>query len=162
MDQAQAEALVETHGQAVYRLAYARTLNRADAQDITQEAFLRLVAAAPDFRDAAHCRAWLLRVAMNCAADLRRREKFRRHVSLEEADQLAAPADREGDAGVLEAVGALPEPYRAVVHLFYYEGMSTAEIARVLGLREGTVRVRLSRARDKLRILLDGTEGAHV
>ena len=162
MDQAQAEALVEAHSQAVYRLAYARTGSRADAEDITQEAFLRLVAAAPAFRDDAHCRAWLLRVAMNCVTDLRRREKGRRHVPLEEAAELAAPPEPEEDESVVEAVLALPEDYRAPVHLFYYEGMSVAEIARVLGQREGTVRTRLSRARVKLRAMLEGTEGSHV
>ena len=57
---------------------------------------------------------------------------------------------------------ALPERYRAVIHLFYYEEMSVAEIASILGLREGTVRTRLSRARDKLRAMLEGTEGTHV
>ena len=56
----------------------------------------------------------------------------------------------------------MPERYRAVIHLFYYEEMSVAEIASILGLREGTVRTRLSRARDKLRAMLEGTEGTHV
>ena len=161
MEQEEAQRLVEAHGQAVYRLAYARTGSRADAEDITQETFLRLVFAAPSFRDGDHCRAWLLRVALNCAADLHRSAWRRRSAPLEEAAALAAP-EREED-GVLEAVLALPEAYRAPVHLFYYEGMSVAEIARVLGKGEGAVRTRLSRARRMLREMLMETEGeAHV
>ena len=161
MDQQEAQQLVEAHGQAVYRLAYARTGSRADAEDITQETFLRLVAAAPVFRDENHCRAWLLRVALNCAADLHRSAWRRRRVTLEEAAAVAAPEPAED--GVLDAVLALPEAYRAPVHLFYYEEMSVAEIAQVLGKREGTIRTRLSRARVMLREILSQTEGeAHV
>ena len=147
MDMREAEALVARHAQAVYRLAYARTGSREDAEDVTQETFLRLVRTAPEFADEDHCRAWLLRVAMNCAGDLFR-SAWRRHTRpLEEAEQVPAPEE----GGVLEAVLALPERYRAPVHLFYYEGLSTAEIAAVLGKSEGAVRTRLSRARAMLR-----------
>ena len=136
MDMREAEALVARHAQAVYRLAYARTGSREDAEDVTQETFLRLVRTAPEFADEDHCRAWLLRVAMNCAGDLFR-SAWRRHTRpLEEAEQVPAPEE----GGVLEAVLALPERYRAPVHLFYYEGLSTAEIAAVLGKSEGAVR----------------------
>ena len=158
MEQEEARRLVEAHGQAVYRLAYARTGSRADAEDITQETFLRLVAAAPDFRDEGHCRAWLLRVALNCTADLHRSAWRRRRVPLEEAAELTTP-EAEPEDGVLEAVLALPEAYRAPIHLFYYEEMSVAEIAQVLGKREGTIRTRLSRARAMLRAILSETEG---
>lgn len=154
MDMREAEALVARHAQAVYRLAYARTGSREDAEDVTQETFLRLVRAAPEFADDDHCRAWLLRVAMNCAGDLFR-SAWRRHTRpLEEAEQLPAPEE----GGVLEAVLALPERYRAPIHLFYYEGLSTAEIAAVLGKSEGAVRTRLSRARTMLRGVLEECE----
>lgn len=154
MEIREAEALVARHAQAVYKLAYARTGSREDAEDVTQETFLRLVRAAPEFADEDHCRAWLLRVAMNCAGDLFR-SPWRRHTRpLEEAGQLEAPEE----GGVLEAVLALPERYRAPIHLFYYEGLSTAEIAAVLGKSEGAVRTRLSRARAMLRGALEECE----
>ena len=154
MDMREAEALVARHAQAVYRLAYARTGSREDAEDVTQETFLRLVRTAPEFADEDHCRAWLLRVAMNCAGDLFR-SAWRRHTRpLEEAEQVPAPEE----GGVLEAVLALPERYRAPIHLFYYEGLSTAEIAAVLGKSEGAVRTRLSRARIMLRGVLEECE----
>ena len=164
MEQEEAQRLVEAHALGVYRLANARTGSRADAEDITQETFLRLVAAAPAFRDESHCRAWLLRVALNCAADLHRSAWRKRRADLEEADGMALPPPgEEGEDGVLEAVLALPEAYRAPVHLFYYEEMSVAEIAQALGKREGTIRTRLSRARVMLRDILTQREGeAHV
>ena len=156
MEREEAARLVEAHGQAVYRLAYARTGSREDAEDITQETFLRLVRAAPVFRDEAHCRAWLLHVAMNCTRSLFRRPWRRRDLPLEEAANAAAP---DGERGVvLEAVLALPEQYRAPVHLFYYEGLTVEQIAKILGLREGAVRTRLSRARGMLRDMLKEDE----
>lgn len=150
MDREEAARLVEQYSMAVYRLAYARTGNREDAEDITQETFLRLVRTAPAFRDGEHCKAWLLRVAANCAVDLHRSPWRRRSVPLEEAEQMAAPEPAEED-GMLASILALPEEYRVVVHLYYYEDLSTGEIAKVLGKREGTIRTRLSRARAMLR-----------
>ena len=141
MEREEAARLVEAHGQAVYRLAYARTGSREDAEDITQETFLRLVRAAPVFRDEAHCRAWLLHVAMNCTRSLFRRPWRRRDLPLEEAANAAAP---EGERGP--------------VHLFYYEDLTVEQIAKILGLREGTVRTRLSRARGMLRDMLKEDE----
>lgn len=161
MDRLEAEELVREHGQAVFRLAYARTGNKADAEDVTQETFLRLVHKAPHFRDRDHCRAWLLRVAMNCAGDLFRSPWRRRTRPLEEAEGISAP-EREED-GVLPVVLALPERYRTVVHLFYYEELSVAEMAVVLGKGEGAVRTRLCRARRMLRDMLEEREEeAHV
>ena len=151
MEREEAEWVVQRHGQTVYRLAYARTGNREDAEDVTQETFLRLVRAAPKFRDEDHCRAWLLRVAANCANDVFR-SPWRRAQPLDE--RLPAPAPEEG--GVLEAVLALPGKYRLPVHLFYYEGLSVAEIAAVLGKSESVVKTRLFRARGMLRLALEG------
>lgn len=157
MDREEAARLVERYGTMVYRLAYARTGSREDAEDITQETFLKLVRAAPAFREEEHCKAWLLRVAANCAEDLHRSPWRRRVVPLEEAGEMTTPEWEAGDMG--EVLSVLPEDYRVVVHLYYYEDMSTAEIARVLGKREGSIRTRLSRARKMLRQILSETEG---
>ena len=152
MERTEAERLVSRYGQAVFRLAYARTGNRQDAEDVTQDVFLRLVDKGPRFRDEDHCRAWLLRVAANRAADLTRSARRRGERPLEEAEHVPAPQAEEG--GVLSAVLALPEDYRVPIHLFYYEGLSVAQIADILRLRPGTVRTRLSRARGMLRDIL--------
>ncbi len=153
MDREEAQRIVDAYGDAVYRLAYAYTGSRADAEDVTQETFLRLLRAAPAFREENHRRAWLLRVAANCARDLHRSLWRKRAVPLEEAGDIPAPEEPERGP-LLEAVLALPEGYRTVVHLYYYEGYSAGEIARMLGKSEGAVTTRLSRARAALRDIL--------
>lgn len=155
MDSGELERLADRFAPAVYRLAYARTGSRADAEDVMQETFLRLVRARPELRDDEHAKAWLLRVAANCAGDLFR-APWRRTLPLEEAGCLAQPAP-EPD-GTLEAVLSLPPRYRALVHLYYYEGYSVAEIAAILRKSQETVRTRLHRARGMLREKLQGGE----
>lgn len=158
MEDKELERLVEQYGPSVYRLAYARTGSRADAEDVTQTVFLKLLRARPEFREEGHARAWLLRTAANCAIDLHRSAWRQRNQPL--TDNLPAPEEPEGE--VLEAVLALPERYRTAIHLYYYEEMTAAEIARVLGVREGTVNTRLCRARAMLRELLGGEGAEHV
>ena len=104
-----------------------------------------------------HRRAWLLRVANNYAVDLLRAPWHKRCGSLEEA-QAAAPVSEPELSEVLDAVLSLPEKYRAVIHLFYYEALSVAEIARILQQRQGAVRTQLCRGRALLREALKGEE----
>ena len=139
--------LAKAHAPAIYRLAYARTGSRADAEDIMQEVFVRLLRAGPDFADRAHARAWLLRVAANCANDWFRAPWRRREGPL--TDSLPAPEHEDG--GVVEAVLALPAKYRTAVHQYYYEELSVAEIAKITGKSESAVKSRLFRARAMLR-----------
>ena len=139
--------LARAYAPAIYRLAYARTGSRADAEDIMQELFVRLLRAGPDFADRAHARAWLLRVAANCANDWFRAPWRRREGPL--TDSLPAPEHEDG--GVVEAVLALPAKYRTAVHLYYYEELSVAEIAKITGKSESAVKSRLFRARAMLR-----------
>ena len=141
-------ALARRFAPAVYRLAYARTGSRADAEDVMQEVFLRLVRHKPAFDSEAHARAWLLKVASNCANDLFRLPWRKREEPLEE--DVFAP-EEPGEGSVTEAVLSLPAKYRIPIHLYYYEGYSVAEIADITGKREGTIKSHLSRARALLR-----------
>lgn len=152
------EVLAQRYAQMVYRMAYARTGSKTDAEDVVQEVFLRLVRARPSFRDEEHGKAWLLRVAANCTNDLFRLPWRKREEPLQPS--MAAEEGPEF-SGVLEAVLALPEKYRLVVHLYYYEELSTAEIGRIIGRSEGAVRSRLFRAKRMLRDLL-GEEEHHA
>ena len=145
-------ALARQYAPAVYRLAYARTGNRADAEDVMQEVFLRLVKARPSFGSGAHAKAWLLRVAANCASDLFRLPWRKREEPLEE--DVSAP-EEPGEGSVTQAVLSLPAKYRAVIHLHYFEGLSVSEMAQTLQLPEGTVKSQLSRGRDLLRDMLE-------
>ena len=137
-------ALAREYAPAVYRLAYARTGNRADAEDV----FLRLVKTRPAFDSGAHAKAWLLRVASNCASDLFRLPWRGREEPL--TQDMTAPED-PGPGSVTQAVLSLPARYRIPIHLYYYEGYSVAEIAGLMGKSQGTVKSRLFRARELLR-----------
>lgn len=160
MDKQKAARLVENYGDMVYRLAYAKTENRHDAEDVTQEVFLRLLRKGPEkFDSDDHAKHWLLRVTVQRANDLFRTRSRRRKLPLEAAQAVCAP-DREYTGETLSAVLQLPEDLRIPIHLYYYEGLSIAQVAHVLGKSEGAVKTRLSRARSKLRELL--TKGDEV
>lgn len=142
------DALARQYAPAVYRLAYAKTGSRYDAEDVMQEVFLRLLQARPTFSNHAHAKAWLLRVTSNCVSNLFRLPWRRREDPLEE-EMAALETPKAGS--VTEAVLSLPARYRIPIHLYYYEGYSVAEIAGIVGKNEGTVKSRLFRARNLLR-----------
>ena len=146
--------VMERYGDMVYRLALAQTHSSHDADDVFQEVFLRYLRAAPAFREEEHRKAWLLRVTVNCCKKLHG-SFWRRHtVALSEA--LPAQNPEEGELlGLLEG---LPPKYRAVLHLYYYEGYATEEIAAILGRSPSTVRSQLSRGRALLRDAWKGAE----
>ena len=144
------ETVIRTYENTLYRAALAILGDPQEAEDVVQDTFLRLWEKAPDFESPAHQRAWLLKVAVNGCKSRLRSPWRRRKVELSEG--LIAPEPEE--RGVLEAVLALPPLDRAAVHLYYYEGYSTPEIAAMTGQREGTVRSRLASARRHLQALL--------
>ena len=131
----------------LYRAALAILGHPQEAEDAVQDTFVRYLERAP--QNLEYPAAWLLRVLVNgCKSRLRL--AWRRVDPL--PDTLSAPGPEEYQE--LEELFSLPPEDRAVIHLYYYEGYSTEEIARILGCRPGTGRSRLSRARDKLRKLL--------
>lgn len=142
--------VISEYSPMLLRLACTRLDSTADAEDAVQEAFLKLLTAGPVFRDAEHEKAWLIRTTLHRASDIRRAAE-RRNVPLEEAAQAAVP---EADTSLLMAVRTLPEKYSAVIHLYYYEGYSIKEIAKMLGLPATTVGTRLARGRERLRQML--------
>ncbi len=152
MQEKMPEELVREYGEVVYRLAYAQTRSKNDADDIFQEVFLRVVQSRPTFESGAHEKAWLIRVTLNCLKS-HWRTAWRRHVvPLDDRIIYTEPEDSALD----DALRRLTPKYRAAVHLFYYEGYSAAEIAEITGEKPSTVRTRLTRARDKLREMLKG------
>lgn len=141
------ETLIERHTNAMLRAAAAILGDPYEAEDAVQDAFLRFLEKRPVFRDEGHERAWLLTVTANgCKSRLRVRK---RHSAVQLLD--TCPAPDEPSRELLEAVLSLPANQRAAVHLHYYEGYTTDEIAAILGQRPGTVRSHLSRAREALR-----------
>ncbi len=150
MTEERLEAAMKQYGTTVYRLAFAQSGSRVDADDVYQEVFLRYWRTSPDFASDEHEKAWLLRVTTNCAHSLHRARVRRATVELNEA--IPDHRDEEAQAAeeLRDLLERLPEAYRAVIHLHYFEELSTAEIAQILGRREGTVRMQLTRARRML------------
>ena len=146
------ESLITEHQNALYRAALAVTGNVQDAEDCVQDAYLKYLERRPRVTDGRSERAWLMRVTVNGALDRLRDKK--RHPTEELLD--VHPAPDQGTRDLIEAIGELPSEQRAAVHLFYYEGYKTGEIARIVGRRPGTVRSDLSRARETLRQKLKG------
>ncbi|GHU82643.1 DNA-directed RNA polymerase sigma-70 factor [Clostridia bacterium] len=148
---------MDAHGAMIYRLAYARTLNHADAEDVLQEVMLRLVQRDTAFDSAQHEKFWLLRVTGNLSLHVVQ-SAWRRYTVggalIPAAQASECPAQNEA---LQEAMATVGQKYRAPIHLFYYEDLSVEEIARILGRRPSTVRSQLTRGREQLRRLL--TEG---
>jgi len=143
-----AQRAFDTFGDMVYRLALIRTQKQVDAEDVVQDVFLRYMRSAPAVMDPEHEKAWLLRVTVNCTKSLASSAWNQKTLSLSE---VAVPQTESVPSDVYAAVLNLPQRYRTVIHLFYYEGYKTAEIAKLLTANNATVRSWLSRARELLR-----------
>lgn len=139
----------------MYRLAFSYCRNREDAEDVVQEVFLKLLRQKSEFLDEQKLRSWLLKVTVNACMDLLRSPWRGRCCALEEATEPTVLMQEESE--LVLAVLNLPAKYRGVIHLYYYEDYSITEIAGILNVSESAVRMRLMRARQKLKEQLGGT-----
>ena len=145
-----ADAAYREYADRVFAAAFSVCKNQADADDAVQDTFIKYQTTGTDFADETHLKAWLLRVAINRATDITRAFWHRNKVSWEDyMDTLTF--EEPADKGLFEAVMRLPDKYRAVIHLFYYEDYSVQEIAGLLNRSEGTVKSQLSRGRALLK-----------
>lgn len=149
------EAVFRRHVQTVYRVCYSFIGNAADAEDATQATFMKLVDHPRSFESEGHEKAWLIVCASNLCRDLLKSAARTRVTAMPEREP-ADPHQTELLDATLDAVLRLPEKYRSVVYLHYYEGYKTDEIARMLGDKPSTVRNRLRDARGMLRKSLGG------
>ena len=143
--------IMEQHGDRILRVAYSYLHNMEDAEDILQDTLIKYIQSSPSFNGPEHEKAWLITVASNLSKNKIKYNKVR------EADELSEELvgkEEQDLVFVWEAVKQLPEKYREAVHLFYQEGYSTGEIAKILGRKEATVRSDLMRARTQLRNIL--------
>ena len=149
-DQMATEAL-NTYGNTILRCAYSYLHNMADAEEILQDTLLKLLTAAPSFESEEHKKAWLLKVAANLSKN---RIEYNALRDCDELDDSLAAEGREDLSFVWEAVKQLPTQYREVIHLHYYEGYSTEEMAQILSRNPSTIRSDLRRGREKLKSVL--------
>ena len=141
---------VQRYSDTVFRAALHNCSCTADAEDVVQDVFEKLLQYKGRFESEEHLKAWLLRVAINRCHDLTR-AACQKNTELDE--NLPAP-DSFADGSVLDAVRALPEHFRNAVYLHYYEGYTAAEIGRMLGAPSNTVLSWLRRARAQLHTML--------
>ena len=145
--------IVETYSDMLLRIALNRVKSIPAAEDIVQGVFERLMRRRPIFENREHEKAWLIRTAVNlCLTDLRAES---RHGELP-LDENIAQEYGEDTFDVLDAVQTLPTPDRYAVYLYYYEGYGVKDIGKLLKEPEGTISSRLSRARKKLKTILEG------
>ena len=148
---ARAEQLLDRYGNSLLRYAYSYLHNMEDAEEVLQDTLIQFLKTAPVFLSREHEKAWLLRVAANLSKNRLSYNKLRQTDELNE--ELTAEG-REDLSFVWDAVRQLPESCREAVHLFYYEGLSTKQIASVLQRKEATVRSDLHRGREQLKTIL--------
>lgn len=151
------ERVINEYSDMVYKLAYARTKNKYDAEDVLQEVFLRYLRRKPEFQGIDHEKAWFLRVTINCSKNLFASFMKNRTVSLME--NLFGITDEERELG--EFLAKLPVKYLTVIHIFYYEDLKILDIAELLDLKESTVKMQLTRARRLLKDYME-MEEQHV
>ena len=150
MDKAGFTHAVEQYQNTVYRTALHALGSPQDADDAVQEVFLRLFRYKAPFESEEHLRRWLLRVTVNCCRDMLKSPWRKRRVSWEELPETPV-FDKPQQAALYREVMALPEKYRTVLNLFYYEELTVREIGELLGLKQSAVTTRLSRARERLK-----------
>ena len=148
------ESAVEAYGDMLFRVALNMLGNVHDAEDATQETYLRYMKYEPELTDSEHERRWLLRVLVNVCKDMGKRRARQRVISIDELANLLEARDEE-TLGVMEKIMSLPEIYRTVMDLYYVEGVSGEEIAQLLSVSYATVRKRLQKGRKLLGIALE-------
>lgn len=144
------EAVVEKYQNNLFTAAFNVCKNAHDAEDVVQDTFIQYLMQKQEFESEQHIRAWLFRVAINKAKNKATSFLKRNTMPLEDYIQTLQ-FEEEESSELFEAVMKLPDKYRIVIHLFYYEDYSVKEIAEILKLTESNVKVRLSRGRMLLR-----------
>lgn len=140
---------VERNASRLFLLAFSYTQNRCDAEDIMQNSFLKLWNFSKAFEDDEHIDKWLTRVCVNECKDSFKSFFRKNSVALEEAEAIAS-YDKTFNIDLFKAISSLSKKERTVVHLFYYEDMTTKEISALLEIKESTIKSVLRRSREKI------------
>ena len=150
------DTIIDRYQNTVYGLALARTGSRADADDVFQEVFLAYFQSGKTFRDEEHRKAWLLRTTINQSRRVTSSSWRQKTVPLSEREDVPVQFQDPEENEVWTALQSLAEDYRLPLYLFYFQELSTQEIAKILAIRPGAVRMRLTRGREQLREKLKG------
>ncbi len=162
MEEDRFEEIYRQYATDVLRFSYFYLGNKEQAEDVTQDTFMRLLTSSPDLKEGS-AKAWLLKVALNRCKDLWRNSWARRVIvgspMLELLpDDTSRIEDRQEKEILLQAVNKLPSAFKEVILLYYYQQFSIPEISNMLNVSQGTISSRLSRARLKLESMLKGSD----
>ena len=148
--------IIDRYQTTVFGLALAKTGSRADADDVFQGVFLAYYQSGKTFRDEEHRKAWLLRTTLNLCRRVTQSSWRKKTVPLSQREDAPVRFQEPEENRVWQALCGLEETYRLPLYLFYFQELSTREIARALSIRPGAVRMRLTRGREQLRQALKG------
>lgn len=149
---------VRRYADMVYRLALLNMKNHSDAEDVFQEVFLKLFRYQENIQSEEHLKAWLIRVTINQCKSVAVSAWSRHNVPLDMSGFAEESKGKKEYTEVYDIVKSLPDKYRQVIHLYYYEELSIKEIAEILGIKEATIKTRLARARKLLSRKLKGVQ----
>ena len=144
--------IIEKYSDMVYRIALTRTGCIENAEDIFQDVFIKFSEKKPKFENEEHEKAWFIRVTINMTKNMNNSSWNKKIVTLDESITFETKEENE----VFSVVCQLPQNYKTVIYLSYYEGYKVKEIASLIKTREGTVKTWLFRAREILREKLEG------
>ena len=144
--------IIEKHSDMVYRIALTRSGSIENAEDIFQEVFVKFSEKLPEFKNSEHEKAWFIRVTINLSKNLKNSAWNKKVVNLSEE----IPFEAKEESDVFSVISELPQNYRTVIYLAYYEGYKVKEIAELMKKREGTIKTWLFRAREMLKEKIEG------
>ena len=154
MNNQEVTRMAELYLDDIYRLSLVSCKNSADAEDIVQNTFLKLLGRLTKFNTDEHAKRWLIRVAINESNMLWRKRKRAGEVQEEESPAFHKELDAE-ESELISAISTLPEQYRQIIHLYYYEEYNSKEIAEIMKMTPDNVRQILSRARKQLKEIME-------
>ena len=147
------EALLK-HGDMVRRICFIYLRNLADVEDAFQDVFIKLMQVEADFQNEEHLKAWLCRVTINKCKDICK-SFWRKNVG--PIDDVSQTFEVEEESELMQAIVTLPEKYKEIIYLFYYEDYTVVQMAKMLNQKENTIYSNLHRARQLLKKKLEGS-----
>ncbi len=150
--------VINKYKDMVFGIALTHVRNMIDADDVSQEVFLAFISKKRLYNGDEHLKAWLIKTTINCSKKLIGSAWRRKNILTEEVEELSFEFETESENIIYNELRNLPYKYRSVLHLFYFEEMSINEISKVLDIKPGTIKVRLSRGRVLLKTKVVGEE----
>lgn len=148
------EMLYDKYADTLYRLALVNVQNSADAEDIVHDVFIKWFEHLPAFNDEKHEEGWFVKVTVNACHDFLRKKKHRTHDNIDDIHHIKS--EEKEESSIIYSLSLVPERYRTVLTLHYFEDYSVAEISKASGLSQSAVKTRLSRGREHLKNIIEG------